>query len=199
MNEELFNTLFDRPIHNPDFLRARVASCIPAISDETNKLNTGDYYKAFYEATTKYNEQIIKEFGLDYLEKTKEKIIDFSIFLTNLNNSDDIYDFITKNNFKNKFVYFNNFAKYTGYTKRSRILKRYKNFTKISTMFIKNKGLIKYYEKEIKFHLEFFQKMCQYISNVPLDELCIYYFVYDIRASENVRALKHIRKKLKLK
>ena len=70
MNEELFNTLFDRPIHNPDFLRARVASCIPAISDETNKLNTGDYKKAFYEATTKYNKQIIKEFGLDYLEKT---------------------------------------------------------------------------------------------------------------------------------
>ena len=66
-------------------------------------------------------------------------------------------------------------------------------------MFIKNKGLIKDYEKEIKFHLEFFQKMCQYISNVPLDELCIYYFVYDIRASENVRALKHIRKKLKIK
>lgn len=196
MNEELFNTLFDRPIHNPDFLRARVASCIPAILDETNRLNTGNYNNAFYEATIKYNKKVIKAFGTSFLEQTKNEVLDFATFLKNLYSSEDIYEFITKNDFKNKFVYYSNLVKYTGYYERSRIIKRYKNFTRISEKFINNKKLKKEYEKEIKFHLEFFQNMCSYILNAPTEDLCIYYFVYDVRASDNVRALKHLNQKI---
>lgn len=196
MNELLFNTLFDRPIHNPDFLRARVASCIPAILEETNRLNTGDYNHAFYEATMKYNEQILKAFGTSFLEKTKKEILDFAIFLKNLCSTKDKCKFISQNDFKDKFVYFNNLVKYTGYYKRSRIIKRYKNFTMISEKFKRNKILKKEYEKEIKFHLEFFQKMSSYILNVLPEDLCIYYFSHDVRASDNVRALKHIRNKI---
>ena len=190
MNENLFNTLFDREIHNFDYLRGRVAYCIKPISDEIAKNPSGRYVKSFYKATMLYNQNLINHFGTEYLNETHNDLIKFKEFLFVLIKSDDIYKELSSNYTNFLFSYYE-LAKYVGYVKRSRVLRRYKNFKKISSSFLKGKISITDYKKEMENHFSFFSEMTQKFENVDPNDIAIYYFVYDIRASDGVRKLKH--------
>lgn len=198
MNEILFNILFDRPIDNPDFLRGRVASCIKFISDDISKNIAGNYNTAFYKATKKYNEILINQFGLDFLSSTLDELVGFKNFLFKLFSSEEL-DLILKKNDYTKFLFnFHELVKNIGYVRRSRILRRYNNFIKISNNFLNGKLQLEEYKKEILKHIFFFDEMLQKLKKVNPEDVCIYYFVYDIRASENVRKLRNQIKKISI-
>lgn len=190
MNENLFNTLFDREIHNFDYLRGRVACCIKPISDEIAKNPSNCYVRSFYKATMLYNQKLINYFGAEYLNETHNDLIKFKKFLFNLIKSDDIYRELSSK-YTDFLSSYYELAKYVGYVKRSRILRRYRNFKKISSNFLKGKISIIDYKKEIENHFSFFSEMTQKFENVDPNDIAIYYFVYDIRAADGVRKLKH--------
>lgn len=198
MNETLFNALFDRPIHNLDFLRGRVASCIKPISDGISTYTEGNYSKAFYISTIKFNDKLINHFGLDFLSQTLNEITNFKDFLFCLFNSNNIQDDLKKENISTLLSSYHKLAKHTGYVKRSRILRRYNNFVKISNSFLKGKLSKEEYRKEILNHIIFFEDILKNFQNVDIKDICIYYFVYDIRASENVRKLRDQIKKISI-
>lgn len=190
MNEILFNTLFDREIHNFDYLRGRVACCIKPISDEIAKNPSSCYVKSFYEATMLYNQKLINYFGTEYLNKTHSDLIKFKEFIFSLIKSDDIYRELLSN-YTNFLSSYYELAKYVGYVKRSRILRRYRNFEKISSSFLRGKISNIDYKKEIENHFSFLSEMTQKFENVDSNDIAIYYFVYDIRAADGVRKLKN--------
>lgn len=198
MNELLFNTLFDRPIDNPDFLRGRVASCIKFISDEISKNNSGSYINAFYRATIKYNDYLINQFGLEFLSSTFKEIVDFKNFLFQIFNSNNVELLLNEKNYTKYLIKFHELVKNIGYIKRSRILRRYTNFIKISNNFLGGKLKLEEYRKEILTHILFFDDILNKLKNVKPEDICIYYFVYDIRASENVRKLKQQIEKISI-
>lgn len=191
MNEILFNALFDREIHNLDFLRGRIASCIHPISEEIAKHSNGDYLNSFYIATILYNDKLVKYFGLDFLKSTLSELNNFKDFLYKLSNSSDMKNEITKRDFTCLIPSYYALAKHVGYVKRSRIIRRFNNFKKITSNFVNKKLSLNDYKEEIQNQLVFFEEMLNKISDANLQDICIYYFVYDIRASENVRKLKH--------
>ena len=79
------------------------------------------------------------------------KKINFKKFLFNLINSDDIYRELSSK-YTDFLSSYYELAKYVGYVKRSRILRRYRNFKKISSNFLKGKISIIDYKKEIENH-----------------------------------------------
>ena len=190
MNELLFNTLYDRPIDNPDFLRGRVASCIKFISDEISKNIAGSYNTAFYKATIKYNNVLINQFGLDFILSTLNELEKLKNLLFEIFNSENIENSLNQNDYANFLVNFYELVKTIGYVKRSRILRRYNNFIKISNNFINKKISLYEYRKEILEHIIFFDDMLKKLKNIDINYICIYYFAYDIRASDTVRKLK---------
>lgn len=198
LNEILFNALFNRPIHNIDFLRARVASCIKPINDEITNINKGDYNSKFYVATTKFNDTLIENFGLQFLSSTLTDLSDFKNFLFKIFNSKNVLLDLKENDYINFLANYHTLVKHVGYLTRSRILRRYKNFVKISNNFIREKIPEKDYKKEILNHIIFFDDMLKKFQDAKPNDICIYYFAYDIRASENVRKLKSQIEKISL-
>lgn len=194
MDKNLFNSLFDREIHNPDFLRGRVASCIKYISDYMVHNIKYDYNYTFFKATTKYNKYLIRTFGLDFISFTLKEIKDLKKFLVNVFNSDNVKLFLKENDYTKLLTNFDVLCNHIGYKKRSRIFRRYNNFICVSNKFLNGKLNIKEYREEILNHIIFFDDMLKKFENVKIEHICIYYFVYDIRASENVRKLKQIIK-----
>lgn len=199
MNETLFNSLFDRPIHNLDFLRGRVASCIKPISDGISTNTEGNYNKAFYISTIKFNDNLIENFGLHFLSSTLIELDNFKNFLFKIFNSKNIILDLKESDYTNILMNYYKLVKHIGYVKRSRILRRYKNFIKISNNFIKQKIPESEYRKEILNDIIFFDDMLKVFKNVKPNDICIYYFAYDIRASENIRKLKNKMKKTSIK
>lgn len=196
MNEILFNTLFDRKNDNPDFLRGRVVSCIKPILDEMTKQQKCDYNSAFYVSTTKFNDKLIDKFGLEFLSETQKELTNFKDLLFKIFNSENILLDLKETDYTNFLTNYYKLVKYIGYVKRSRILRRYKNFIKISNNFIKGKLPKNEYRNEVLNHILFFDKMLKNFKDINPNDICIYYFVYDIRASENVRKLKNTIKKV---
>lgn len=192
MNEILFNTLFDRKNDNPDFLRGRVASCIKYISDEISNSNIGSYDQVFYKATINYNDFLIKYFGMDFLSSTLDQIIEFKNFLFTVFNSENPNAVLKETDYTKILLNFHKLVKKIGYSKRSRLLRRYNNFIKISNNFVNKKLDIKDYKNELLNHILFLDDFLNKLKNIDINYICIYYFVYDIRASENVRKLKQL-------
>lgn len=191
MDEILFNALFDRKIHNLESLRGRIASCIHPISKEIITHSNGDYLNSFYNATVLYNDKLVKYFGLDFLKSTLSELNNFKDFLYKLSNSSDMKNEITKRDFTCLIPSYYALAKHVGYVERSRIIRRFNNFKKITSNFVNKKLSLNDYKEEIQNQLAFFEEMLNKISDAKLEDICIYYFVYDIRASENARKLRH--------
>ena len=194
MDETLFNTLFDRKIHNCDYLRGRVACCIKPLSDKMEENLSDGYVRSFYKATISYNQDLVNHFGLDFLKQTKDDFINFRDHLFELFNSNNIY-IASKTDYSTYMSSYYKFAEYVGYSDRSRMLKRFFNFKVITNNFKEEKITIKDFRNEILNQAIFFDDLVKKIFPARTEDLCIYYFVYDIRASENARKLTHQKKK----
>lgn len=174
MNEILFNTLFDRKNDNPDFLRGRVASCIKYISDEISKSNSGSYNQVFYKATINYNDFLIKYFGMDFLSSTLDQIIKFKNFLFTVFNSENPDVILKETDYTKILLNFHKLVKKIGYSKRSRILRRYNNFIKISNNFVNKKIDIKDYKNELLNHILFLD---DFLKSFKILILTIYVYI----------------------
>lgn len=198
MNEILFNALFDRKIHNPDFLRGRIASCIKPISDYISANSSGNYYTDFYISTINFNDNLIKHFGINFIDQTISELFNLKNFLFDLFNSNNIILKLKENKYLNLLTNYYKLTKYCGFSKRSRILRRYFNFIRISNNLLNGKISVFEYKKELLNHIVFFDEMLKNFQNVLPDDICIYYFAFDIRASENIRKLKSQINKISL-
>ena len=194
MDETLFNTLFDREIHNYDYLRGRVACCIKPLSDKMEKNLSDGYVRSFYKATISYSQDLVDHFGLDFLEQTKNDFIEFRNHLFELFNSNNIH-MANKIDYSMYMSSYYKIAEYVGYSDRSRMLKRFFNFKVIANNFKEGKITKEDFRSEILNQAIFFDDVVKKIFHARTEDLCIYYFVYDIRASENARRLTHQKKK----
>lgn len=188
MDKNLFDNLFNRPTENHDYLRARVASVIEEISEGLLQNLKGNYNDAFYIAVNNYCNKTEKKFGKLFFKELYYELNEFKTFLFEMFNSNTSYKKISELLSENKLEKYELFSNYCGYAKRSRILRRYKNLQKITKSFLKGKISHKDYKDEILNHIIFFDDMIKNLKNTETwENLQIYLFVYDIRASQKVR------------
>ncbi len=186
MDEILFNKLFDRKTNNNDYLRARVSNCIKPILSAMLKNSKGGYVKSFYTATTNFNDDIIKKYGISFLLDTYNEILAFKDFLYSVFNSKNVKKTLKDIDYANFFIKYTALSKDVGFYAKSRILRRYNNFIEISTNFLNNKLPYQAYKNEILSDILFFDdNIIKKISPEDPEDILIYYFVYDIRAHIN--------------
>ena len=115
MDEITFNKLFDRKIDHADFLRGRVAGCIPNISKDMLDNSKKSYSKSFYLSTIKYNNFVIKEHGSDFLLKTKKELCTFEKYLDDILNTSNKKEFLKKTNYKSYLYNFTKLTRWVGW------------------------------------------------------------------------------------